>query len=274
MKHPNRTFTIDPDLGQQIDVVIVGCGGTGGFAAEALCRLFTGREDTLNLVLVDHDIVEPHNLLRQNFYAPDVGRNKAQALAERLSGLFDRRVAYYRGRFQRKNHTFPGMSGGHYDGKIILGCVDNATARRNMEQALSMTNGRSWYIDSGNGEKWGQVLIGSTTSTAWIRNCVRNGRVRHIPSPGTQRPELLVQQEEAEPDIDCAAALDLTDQDPNINRIMASLITMAVNDLIAGTCSYMALNIDTGNPLMRATPITVETLAHAASLSPAEINLD
>ena len=46
---------------------MVGTGGTGGFVAEGLCRLFQGREATI--VLVDHDRVEPHNLLRQNFYA-------------------------------------------------------------------------------------------------------------------------------------------------------------------------------------------------------------
>jgi len=43
----------------------------GGFVAEGLCCLFQGRQATI--VLVDHDRVEPHNLLRQNFY-PGVGQ--------------------------------------------------------------------------------------------------------------------------------------------------------------------------------------------------------
>ena len=64
-------------------ITVVGCGGTGGFVAEGLCRLFQGREATI--VLVDHDRVEPHNLLRQNFYADDVGRFKSEALADRLA---------------------------------------------------------------------------------------------------------------------------------------------------------------------------------------------
>ena len=51
---------------------MVGCSGTGGFVAEGLCRLFQGRDATI--VLVDHDRVEPHNLIRQNFYAADVGK--------------------------------------------------------------------------------------------------------------------------------------------------------------------------------------------------------
>ena len=74
-------------------ITVVGCGGTGGFVAEGLCRLFQGRQATI--VLVDHDRVEPHNLLRQNFYAEDVGKFKSQALADRLARAFRRPVGYW-----------------------------------------------------------------------------------------------------------------------------------------------------------------------------------
>ena len=73
-------------------ITVVGCGGTGGFVAEGLCRLFQGRKATI--VLVDHDRVEPHNLLRQNFYAEDVGKFKSQALADRLARAYRRPVGY------------------------------------------------------------------------------------------------------------------------------------------------------------------------------------
>ena len=71
-------------------ITVVGCGGTGGFVAEGLCRLFQGRKATI--VLVDHDRVEPHNLLRQNFYAEDVGQFKSKALADRLARAYRRPV--------------------------------------------------------------------------------------------------------------------------------------------------------------------------------------
>ena len=73
-------------------ITVVGCGGTGGFVAEGLCRLFQGREATI--VLVDHDRVEPHNLLRQNFYPEDVGKFKSQALADRLARAYRCPVGY------------------------------------------------------------------------------------------------------------------------------------------------------------------------------------
>ena len=76
--HLDNAFLLDNPW-----ITVVGCGGTGGFVAEGLCRLFQGRE--ANIVLVDHDRVEPHNLLRQNFHAGDVGRFKSEALADRLA---------------------------------------------------------------------------------------------------------------------------------------------------------------------------------------------
>jgi hypothetical protein len=46
-------------------IVLVGCGGTGGFLAEAVCRLLIGRRGSLHLV--DPDRVEPRNVARQAF---------------------------------------------------------------------------------------------------------------------------------------------------------------------------------------------------------------
>ena len=85
-------------------ITVVGCGGTGGFVAEGLCRLFQGREATI--ALVDHDRVEPHNLLRQNFYAEDVGKFKSQALADRLARAYGRPIGYSVYPF-REGHSRP-----------------------------------------------------------------------------------------------------------------------------------------------------------------------
>jgi tRNA A37 threonylcarbamoyladenosine dehydratase len=46
-------------------IVLVGCGGTGGFLAQALARLLLGRRAAL--FLVDPDRVGPENLGRQAF---------------------------------------------------------------------------------------------------------------------------------------------------------------------------------------------------------------
>ena len=60
---------------QSSKVAVVGLGGVGGAAAEALCRAGVG-----TLVLVDHDTVDVTNLNRQLFATrPYVGISKCQA---------------------------------------------------------------------------------------------------------------------------------------------------------------------------------------------------
>ena len=197
-------------------ITVVGCGGTGGFVAEGLCRLFQGRKATI--VLVDHDRVEPHNLLRQNFYAEDVGRFKSQALADRLARAYRRPVGYsvypFRDEDTRPNgQRYPGLPA--YGDSLIIGCADNAAARRAMAECLP-GDPRRWLIDAGNDTNWGQVLVGNVAEPVTLEEPPFTGETCHLaPAPTLQRPDLLTAVSTRPPDVDCAAALDLTDQDPD-----------------------------------------------------------
>ena len=42
----------------------------------------------------------------------------------------------------------------------MIGCTDNAAARRSMAEALPGSS-QVWLIDSGNDTNWGQVLVGN-----------------------------------------------------------------------------------------------------------------
>ena len=170
-------------------ITVVGCGGTGGFVAEGLCRLFQGRDATI--VLVDHDRVEPHNLLRQNCYPEDVGRFKSQALADRLAKAYRRPVGYsvypFREEDSRPNgHRYPGLPG--YGDGLIIGCADNAAARRAMAECLPGSPQR-WLIDAGNDTNWGQVLVGNVAEkvgpggTSLHRRDLPPGSGAHAPAP-------------------------------------------------------------------------------------------
>ena len=189
-------------------ITVVGCGGTGGFVAEGLCRLFQGREATI--VLVDHDRVEPHNLLRQNFYAEDVGKFKSQALADRLAKAYRRPVGYsvypFREGDDRPNgHCYPGLP--NYGDSLIIGCADNAAARRAMAECLS-GDPRQWLIDAGNDTNWGQVLVGNVAEPVTLEEPPFTGETCHLaPAPTLQRPDLLTAVSTRPPDVDCAAAL-------------------------------------------------------------------
>ena len=255
-------------------ITIVGCGGTGGFVAESLCRLFTGRE--ADIVLVDHDRVEPHNLLRQNFTEGNLGEYKSQALAERLARTYRRTVGYSTRPFEALSTnswqtTYPGIKS--HGQSMIIGCVDNARARKEMAQSIrKYTN--TWLIDAGNGDNWGQILVGNTTFTGDLGGSFQDSQCVQLPAPTVQSPALLTTAPKTKPDIDCAAALDLTDQDPAINQIMASLVTAVVRRMAAGTCPWMALRVDMdlgiltpsyANPetVSKITGVPVETLVSA-----------
>ncbi len=63
--------------------VIIGCGGLGGYLVEELARLGVG-----NLVLIDSDVIEEHNLNRQILSSADVlGHPKVEVAAERVRSI-------------------------------------------------------------------------------------------------------------------------------------------------------------------------------------------
>jgi len=67
----------------QSTVLIIGCGGLGGFISEMLTRIGVG-----NLILCDGDVFEEHNMNRQNFSSPKtLGRLKAEVLKEKLEEI-------------------------------------------------------------------------------------------------------------------------------------------------------------------------------------------
>ena len=82
--------TILPQVGKQgqrrlneAKVLVMGCGALGSHTATALLRAGVRK-----LILVDRDILELHNLHRVAVYTEaDLGRPKAEALAERLQAV-------------------------------------------------------------------------------------------------------------------------------------------------------------------------------------------
>lgn len=251
-------YRMQSDFGTRgIDIFIIGCGGTGGFVAEQICRLLMGRN--ADITLIDHDVVEHHNLFRQNFYADDVGKAKSQVLAERLSEQYQRPISFSTSKFNPDSlQYFQPMS----TFRIVIGCVDNSEARQMLSSAFH-GGGNSWYIDAGNGEKWGQILIGNS-GEAYHMNFAFNNTDKTftaLPLPTVQRPDLLTFETPQLNDVDCAAALDLTDQDPAINHIMAGWVTHVVRRMLGGDCPYMALYLDLEQGSVRPVYATPEAVA-------------
>ena len=240
-------------------IVVVGCGGTGGFVAEGLCRLLANSD--LDLLLVDHDRVEPHNLRRQNFFEGDVGKFKSQALAERLAQQYGRPVGYSVYPYDRDLLNEASGIGIRLARGIIIGCVDNAAARRSIVERLEWGD---WWLDAGNGLQSGQVLIGNTKSVEGLAESFEEvgHTVDSLPVPSLQVPSLLNQptKQETQP-LDCAEAIEEDGQSPIINQAMATLVLEFMYRLLTGRLTWMGAYIDLEAGTLTTVPAEPETVA-------------
>lgn len=250
---------------QDLNILVVGCGGTGGFVSEGLCRLLINSD--ISIILIDHDRVEEHNLRRQHFFEGDVGKFKSQALAERLARQYGRPVGY---------SVYPYSSdliGENYGGGlvklmaqgIIIGCVDNAEARIAIAETFNRFSFGNWWIDAGNGFSSGQVLIGNTPKTEYLEGAFddESNEVDRLPLPSWQLPGLLIPPTSNlnEAVRDCAEAVVADDQGPVINQAMATLVLEFVHRLLNNKLTWMGVYLDLDAGTLQAVPAEPITVA-------------
>jgi len=227
-------------------VIVVGCGGTGGFVADGLARLLPRTKD---LVLIDMDTVEESNLNRQSFTAADVGLFKSEALAKRLAGKYGRPVQY----------SILPVGAGTLPGGIVVGCVDNGPARQAIADHL---HDGQWWIDSGNGRNFGQVLMGNSQVEKLRPSFVADLCAR-LPLPIIQQPALLAQVPQQR---SCAEAVAADDQSPTINQTMGALVLEVVRRIIEGTCPWMQLYLDLDAGTLTPTMATPEVVSRITGI--------
>lgn len=167
-----------------VRIVMIGAGGTGGHIAPHLYRLLHTLNRPCRFLIIDGDIVEEKNLIRQKFIAADLGRNKAQVLAERYSAAFgmecsfipeymeedDRLIRLVR---PERVHRGIGFNQGQmyvdtcYELVILIGCVDNNKSRQLCHRVVQQVTPLV-YLDAGNGEHTGQVVCGIRAGTRTV----------------------------------------------------------------------------------------------------------
>jgi len=232
-------------LDKPIKIIMLGAGGTGGHVAPHLYRLLYALERYTKVIICDGDIVEQKNLVRQNFISADLGKNKAQVLAERYASAFGMEISYipeyiedearlaelvkpdtYRiGDYGHKNHE--GLS-------ILIGCVDNNRSRQLCDRVFKSA-GNLIYIDSGNGEYTGQVVCG-------IR---RSGRTYYKPF-GDIYPESLVDGDKFPTQLSCAEAAVSAPQSIVANVMAATaVVSYLYNILVLGNIETRSVTFST-----------------------------
>lgn len=130
-----------------------------------LTRLIYTYPDPLHkpkLILVDGDKIEPKNTLRQNFANSDIGKNKAQVLAERYAGGFGMPVRYlteFIDKATLKNLIVPTV--GRIPLTLIIDCLDNKRTRKIISEVVSLYSATLDWLSLGNDKDTGQLVFTS-----------------------------------------------------------------------------------------------------------------
>jgi len=260
---------------QTIELWIIGCGGTGSFLVQLLCRValaLTAQGRTTKLVLVDPDHVEAKNVTRQCFCEAEVGLNKAQTLALRYSAAFGVPIEALAQPFK------PSMllDSPYETRQILCGCVDNAAARQSIAEAITTPRYRSlgsaWWIDGGNSQHHGQVLVGNGSSTDLENYQTDNFRFyENLPMPTVQAPELLTPrpEEQGPSGLSCAELALANAQSLMVNPQVATLMGRYVVDLLNNRLTKFATHFDQQTGTMvshyNTTASLAAVLAHAVN---------
>lgn len=253
----------------RIEFWVVGMGGTGSWLAPGVVRLAcslsnTGKE--VQVTFVDHDVVEEANVLRQCFCYKEIGLPKAQTLALRYSIAWGMEIKAITKRFHPKM-----VQTGYKTLSIIIGCVDNASARKSLSQVLKHNDYNSnqapsiWYLDCGNSKSSGQVLLGSNLSNAPQDYSFGPLGCSQIPSPTIQHPELLVPlpEELEEHNLSCEQMALLNTQSLSINQQVAAVATDYLVQLTTGELKRFATYFDAVSGSMRSLYLTQESVLKA-----------
>lgn len=206
-------------------IILIGAGGTGGYIAPHLYRIAYASGRDVQIIIADGDIVEKKNLIRQNFVACDVGRNKAQVIAERYAAAFGIKAEYIPDFIEDKNTLKSLTDNGYYynsQGRkvILIGAVDNNRSRQLCHEVFKEARNLV-YIDSGNGEYTGQVVCG-------IR---KNGRTITKPVAGIY-PDILRGDEKFPTELSCAERSVSAPQSIAANLFASTIVTSILYHLI------------------------------------------
>lgn len=141
------------------NIIIVGCGGTGGNFIKELGRFLyrASIKNSCSILLIDGDLVEEHNVSRQPFLPEDIGRKKAAVMAEILQEAFQVTCSYYP---EYLNHVYELEKFEKEDYvTILIGCVDNHACRKVLH-AYFRKSISCFYLDSANEYSVGEVVVG------------------------------------------------------------------------------------------------------------------
>lgn len=171
------------------EIFLIGAGGTGSRLVPMMAQLVrtcirkfnpSAWIEQLPIYIIDDDVVEEKNLMRQNFIKRDIGQSKASVLASRYSAAFEipiyssvTRIGNKSGQVENLFQVpFAGAPPSRFMNEgllssIVIMAVDSAEARRDILHSIGRSitdNSRIFVIDAGNEDDFGQVKFFTLTN--------------------------------------------------------------------------------------------------------------
>lgn len=224
-----------------VKVLLIGCGGTGSELVDALCRLHyallhLGHPSGLSMLIQDSDSVSPFNVGRQRFVPSDVGRNKAEVLAQRYGLMFGIPIRYS----TRKAGVSHITEFGDFD--LVITAVDKASFRTRMAAHWRTRKTNTIWLDCGNGKADGQVCMGHLGVPQGDR----------LPNALDLFPSIATTPDDDQPS--CSMEQALSSQSLFVNRWMADiaatlLVRLFTNGAVTEHGAFINMSRLTVNPI-------------------------
>lgn len=241
------TYTMPESFSDSpINVLLLGVGGTGGEMLDGLTRIHHGLlafdHPGIHVTAVDPDTVSQSNIGRQRFSPVDVDQSKALTLIHRAN-------LFYGLNWQAHCAFADAESIGESVPDVLITCVDRATVRHNIGEYFADSDYPTLWLDMGNGQHNGQVVLGHLGGYPDVP--------LRLPNIFDLYPELVAVDDDAAPS--CSMAEALASQDLFINRIMAdNAATLLWNLIRQGSISHHGMAIDLNNPISMVTPMSID----------------
>jgi len=226
-----------------ISVTQIGCGGTGSWVVPLVSKLLNNlslhlntEETQIRYELVDCDIVERRNILRQNFTEWDIGKSKVQALVSRYVYNFPDYLFGNKTKIKSVKNVIS-LTFGNYNLRflqIFLGCVDNNLTRRHIYKACSKLHKTEdkdvfIYIDSGNNVYNGQIVTSVFGLKENDKSCLTNFK------PYKQLNFLKMFSDKVEQESGEQSCAFFGDQSQAINNLAAALMFCCLQRILVAS---------------------------------------